>query len=112
MAVQGRTNRLDAAVHHIGWSDDVGSRLRVRQSDAAEQFQRRIVVDLAIRIENSAVAMVGVLAAAEVGHHKHLRQLPLDGANRPLDDSVAVVTARRDGVFVCRNAEEKHALDA
>ena len=111
VAVQRATNRLDAAVHHIGWSDDVGSRIRVRQSDAAEQFQRRVVVDLALRIENPAVPMVGILAAAEVGHHEHLRQLRLEGANRPLHDSVAVVTARRSGVFVCWNAKEKYALD-
>ena len=65
--VQRGADGGDAAVHHVGRGDDVGAGLGVGDGGAGEQRQRGVVVDLAGRRDDAAVAVRGVLAEADVG---------------------------------------------
>ena len=54
-----------------------------------------IVVDVAVVVDDPAVAVIGVLAVAQVGDHQQLRQRVLDRARRALHDAVGIVVAGR-----------------
>ncbi len=112
VAVQCAANRRDASVHHIGGRDDVGPCRRVGAGDPAEELDGRIVFDRAVSVQDAAVTVIGVLAAAEIGDDDHLRHRLLDRANRALNDSFGIVAARCRSVLGGGNAEEQHALDA
>jgi hypothetical protein len=56
--------------------------------------------------------VAGVLAATEIGDYDHLGQLGLNRSNRPLNDSIGIVTARCDVVLIGWNTEEQHGLYA
>ena len=58
------------------------------------------------------MAVVGVLAAADVGDDDQRRRGALDRPDRLLHDAVIGVAAGGDGVLLGRQAEEQHAGDA
>ena len=68
---------------------------RVRERGLREQFERAVVVDVAVGVEDAAVAVIGVLAVAQVGDHQQLRQRVLDRARGALHDAVGIVVAGR-----------------
>ena len=72
LVVERRPDGCHLAVHHPRGSDNVGARFSLGQGNSAVNGQRRVVVDLAPRIEDAAMAMVGVLVETEVGHEDHL----------------------------------------
>jgi hypothetical protein len=61
---------------------------------------------------DAAVAVIGVLAEADVGHHEHVVHLALDRANRRLHRRFRIVRERADVVLGVREAEQDHALHA
>ena len=91
--VERGADRADAAVHHVRRRDDVDARLR-RTSAAVrdQQLERCVVVDVAAVVEDAAVAVVGVLAVAEIGRDHHLGQRRFDRADRALHDAVRIVS--------------------
>ena len=62
--------------------------------------------------QRAAMAVVGVLAEAEVGDHQQLRRLPLGQPDRLLDDPVVGRRRRAAGVLVLGDAEEQDRRDA
>ena len=65
----------DSAVHHVAGSDDVGSGSGERDGGFGEQMQGGIVLDfviLAVFFHDSAVAVRGVFAEADVGYEDEL----------------------------------------
>ena len=68
----------DPPVHHVARRDDVDAGARLRDRRARQQLERRIVVDDAVGAQHAAVAVVGVLAQAQVGDHEQVRMRPLD----------------------------------
>jgi hypothetical protein len=58
----------DLAVHHPAQPEDVGSRRRLRQRHVGIPLEGGVVVDGPVRSEHSAVAVVGELVQAQVGH--------------------------------------------
>ncbi len=60
----------------------------------------------------AAVAVARVFAVADVGNGEQFRMLPLDGAERFLNDAVLSVSARSDLVFGLGQTEENDAADA
>ena len=62
--------------------------------------------------EHAAVAVVGVLAQADVGDHHQVGQRLLDRAHRARHDAVVAVRLRAGRVLLLRNAEQDHRRDA
>ncbi len=61
------------AVHHVRRGHHVGSGLGVGQGRAGQQVQGGVVID-DLFFHHAAVAVIGVLAQADVGDHDQLRQ--------------------------------------
>ncbi len=95
-----------------GGSDDVGARFGIGRCNSAEKLDRRIVVDVAGRIDDPAMAVDGVFATTQVDDDEHLGQRRFDRTNRALDDAVLIVGARRGSVFVGWHAEEQNTFDS
>ena len=75
-----------------------------------EELERRVVHDLAVGDE-PAVAVVGVLAQAHVGHEHELGQLGPQRAQRLLHDAVLRVGAGAGVVLFLGDPEEEHRAD-
>ena len=83
----------------------------MRYRGARQQVQRRVVHDVRA-VQDAAVAVVGVLAEANVGHDEHLRIRGLDRANRLLRHPVGGVGLRPQRVLGRGQTEEDDARDA
>ena len=57
------------------------------------------------------MTVIGVLAAADIRDHEHVRVDRLDLADRLLDDAVRIVGAGREVVLLGRDAEQQHGRD-
>ena len=66
------------------------------------------IVRRAGRVDDPAVAVIGVLAEAHVGDHDHLRRGGLDRADRLRRDALWVIVPAADGVLRRGDAEEHH----
>ncbi len=109
--VQRLADRGHAAVHHVAGRDDIGARARVRHRGLRQPLERGIVLHFAIH-NQSAMAVAGVFAIADVGHHQQLRDFALHRADGLLHDAVIGISARCDLVLGLGNAEQNHAADA
>jgi hypothetical protein len=92
-AVEAAADGLDHAVHHAGWGDHVGSGSGMAHGLLDKQGERGVVVDVEAAAglhKRPAVAVVGVLAEAQVGDDQQVRRLALRQANGLLDDAVVV----------------------
>ena len=110
-----RADRLDHAVHHPRGGDHVGPRAGVADRLLGQERQGRVVVDVhppAPLGQRSAVAVVGVLAEAEVGDHEQLGRVPLGQPDRLLDDPRLVRRRRAVRILVLGNAEQQDRRDA
>src|SRR5579859_6209371 len=87
MFVEFFPNGGDAAVHHVGWRDDVGAGASVREGLLGEDGDRRIVGDVAV-FNYAAVAVVGVFAEANVGDDEKFQIGLADGFDGALDYSL------------------------
>ena len=113
LAVQGGADRPHLAIHHAARRHDVRAGLGLGQRDAPVQLDGGVVLHLAIRPEYPAVAVVGVLVEAEVGHQDELIAHAIaQGAQGALDDAVGVVGLRPGRILRRRDAEEDQAGDA
>src|SRR5256714_6675025 len=103
--VQPLAYRCDLPVHHRRRRDDVGSRLRLTDSRARDEFKRLVVQDLALA-HDAAVAVRGVLAQARVCDDDHFWRCSPHGAYGLLHDAARGVRARRSLVLRFGQAEE------
>ena len=88
-AVEGAADRADLAVHHPARRDDRGTGVGLGQGDASVEFERRVVVDRAVRTQHAAVPVAGVLIETEVGHQDELvTELVAQRAKRDLRDAL------------------------
>src|SRR6185436_3635405 len=71
----------------------------------------RVVADLVVD-DHAAVAVIGVLAEADVGRDEHVRHGALDRPHRGLHRRVRIVRRRPDAVLVIGKAEQQHRTDA
>ena len=69
--VERLADRRDAAVHHVRRRHEVGAGHRVRQRRLRQLRDGRVVEDL-VALDDAAVAVRGVLAEADVGHHEQV----------------------------------------
>ena len=100
----------DLAVHHPRGRHDVGAGVGLRQRRPGVELDGGVVVDVACRRQHAAVAVVGVLVEAAVGHEHHpVAHLVAQVAQRDLHDAVGVPGLGPGGVLASRHAEQDHA---
>ncbi len=97
----------DPAVHHVRGRDEVGAGARVRDGHRRERLEAGVVDHLA-PLDQAAVAVVGVLAEAHVGHDQQIGEHPLDRRHGAHHDTVRRVRRRADRILPLRNAEQHH----
>ena len=86
--VESLTHGGDTAVHHIGGRDDVGTGLGEGDSLTAEIGERGIIVHGVVVVEDTAVAVIGVLAHTDICDDDEVGQSGLEGADTLLYDAV------------------------
>ncbi len=104
----------DLAVHHPRGGDDVGARACLRDGHRGIQLVGGVVVDPAAIVEHAAVAVVGELVEAGVGHHHEVVADRLaHRAQGDVEDAVGVDRAAAGRVLVtlARHAEEHDAAE-
>jgi hypothetical protein len=90
----------DPAVHHVRRGHHVGTGLGMGQGRPGQKIQGTVVVD-GMAVHKAAVAVVGILAQADIGDHASSGSAVFDGANGPLDDAVfGVGLGAQRGLFV------------
>ena len=83
----------------------------MRQRGAHELTDGRVVDNRPVD-QQAAVAMIGVLAEADVGDDQRAWHLALDGANGRLHRRLRIVRRRSHIVLVLGQAEQQHARHA
>ena len=109
--VQGSADLAHPAVHHVRGRHHVRSGLGMGQRCLGQQFQGSIVVHL-LSSQAAAVAVVGVLAEADVSNHAHVRGPVLQFADGLLNDAVASVGSGAEAVLLFWQAKQDHRTDA
>ena len=116
VVVERRADRADAAVHHVGRRDHVGAGLRVGQRRVGQprQRSRRCPHPPPSRaVERAAVAVVGVLAQADVGPQRQVRTTRAAVAASACGDRARRDRPRRAlGILAVGDAEQDHARHA
>ena len=112
--VEAGADRPDHAIHHPAGGDHVGSCPGVTGGLAGEQLERGVVIDVDAGRrfgQHAAVAMIGVLANADVGDHQDV-----GGAfgrfDSALDDSLIAVRIGAQRIFGVGNAEQNDPAQA
>ncbi len=83
-------DRSDPAIHHVGWSDDVGAGLSLDERLLGQHLHGVVVDHLARRIGEAVVPVAGVRVERDVGQHSDLRHRVLDRLDRAADEVVGV----------------------
>ena len=90
VCLQCVTDCADAAVHHVGGGDDVGTGAGLVERLADQYVDRRIVEDAAVVAEQAVVAMAGVGIERNVGEHADLGTAGLDCSDRAAHQIIGV----------------------
>ena len=96
--VERLADRGDAAIHHVRRRDEVGAGHRVRQRRLRELLDGDVVEDL-VALDDAAVAVRGVFAEADVGHHEQVAHLALERAHRGLHRRIGIGRGEPSGSF-------------
>lgn len=64
---QASFDRTNASVHHVTGGDAVCTGLGIVDGDLSQSLNRRLVVDRAVRVKDTAVAVRGIFAETNVG---------------------------------------------
>ena len=79
----------DAAIHHVGWRDDVAAGLGLHQRLLDQHLDGLVVEDLAA-VHQAVMAVAGVGIERHVAHDADVRHRLLDGAHGPADEIVGI----------------------
>ena len=108
--VQLLTDGAHAAVHHIRRSHHIGTRLHMRQSGSAQQFQGGVIVHV-VSAEHAAVSVRCVLAHAYIRDVIQLRKQTLCFPQGTLHNTVLGIRLASLFVLYRRNSEKHHVSD-
>ena len=111
LVVQGAAQCGNLTIHHRRGGHYVGPGCSVRDGRTRQEIQARVVVHPAVP-HQAAVAVVRVLAQADVGDHCQVRRSALDGPYGLLDHPIGPIGAGANFVLDGWNAKEEHAGDA
>ena len=111
--LEGLPDHGDLAVHHAGRAQHVGAGLRLGHRHLAVDLQGGVVVDVAVGVEDAAVAVVGEFVQADVAHDDQLvADLGADVPDGLVQHAVRVQRGGAAGVADGGDAEEHDAADA
>ncbi len=119
MVIQCPADRTDHSVYHTARGDDIRAALCMGDRDLRQHVQGWIVQHITFRqahlemlagIQNPTVAMIGIFAQAYIGHHDHLRDFLLDGADRLLDYAIPCKIFKTNRIFLFGNSKENHGV--
>ncbi len=104
-------NRAHLAVHCCRRCDYVSPGAGGGHGLLAEIDQSLVVVDFVV-VHHAAMAVIGVLAEAGVGHHDHFRHGVLGNARHARDQTVFAPGVAAVGIEMMGHAKGHHRLDA
>jgi len=93
----------------------VSAGLGVREGDIGDAINRKLVVEASVVAENTAVAVAGVLAKADVGDDVEVRESLSQKTNALDDRALRIVGGSAKGVFCSgsqRDTEENYGAEA
>ena len=109
--VERAADARDPPVHHVARRHDVGPGARVDERHLGQDLDRRVVVDLPLAVlalaQDPAVAVVGVLVDADVGHDDEAGRCLLHRLDGARDRTVGVEAARPARVLRLGETEEE-----
>ncbi|MNZ74447.1 hypothetical protein D3C78_928960 [compost metagenome] len=88
--LQGFTDGLDAAVHHVRWCDHLGTGFGMGQRLAYQGIDGDVVLDVAFFIENAVLAVGGEWVQGNVGDHPQFRETLTQGTSGTLGNTVGI----------------------
>jgi hypothetical protein len=94
------------SVHHPARGDHLGARVGERGRLELEVLERRVVVDVAFGRQHAAVAVVGVLAEADVRDAQERGRRVRDALERALDDPLGRPREPTLGILLVGDAEQ------
>ena len=110
--VERAPNDTDLAVHHAARTDHVDAGLRVGDAHLGVQVEGGVVVDATPRVKHPAVAVIGELIEAEVGHHdQRIADLGDRIGDRDVEDATGVERPRSGRILALGQAEEHHPAE-
>jgi hypothetical protein len=109
--VQRGADRGDLAIHHGGGSDDVGPRFGLADRGTGQRHQRGVIVDAAVCVEGTAMAVVGVLTQAGIGDRHDGEAALAQAAQDELDRGVGIPGGGAVRILGVRQPEQQHAPD-
>src|SRR5262249_17410963 len=98
------------AGHHVRGRDHVRARLGVRDRDAGQKLERRVIAHGAA-LDHAAVPVARVLAETHVGRDQEVGHHVLHRPHRLLYDAVVGVRLRAAWILLDWQAEQEHAGD-
>ena len=106
-------DHADLAVHHAAGAEQVGARVGLGHGHLRVDGEGGVVVDAAALVEHAAVAVVGELVEAGVGHDDGVvADLGPHVAQRHVEHAVGVDAGAAPRVATGGHAEEHQAADA
>ena len=116
--VERAADGADLAVHHPAGGHDVGAGGGLGDGDPAVDLERGVVVDGGVGIvgrsvEHAAMAVIGVLVDAQIGHQDHpVADVRSQICQAQLHNSLRVEGFRADGILSGRHPEQDHGANA
>ena len=113
--VKSGTDCSHLTVHHAAGTDDMRTRVRLGDSEFDVLGVGGVVVDPARFIDDSAVAVVGELIEAGIGHHdRGVAEVRGQVGKRTIENPVGTQATRAGGIFVvlARHTEDHQSADA
>ncbi len=105
VGVQGLADCADPAVHHVRRRHHIRTRFGVGKGLPAEKFESGIVIHLAVP-DRSAMAVVGVLAHADIGDDREAGNMLFQLPDSFLHHSVTAEGLAARSILALRDAEE------
>ena len=111
ISIQCISYGLHPPVHHVGRSDDIGSRLGMSQRRFRQQLQSGVVENF-IALDHAAMAMVGVLVNTDIGDDHHLGYGRFYLANGALDDAIGIVGLGTNRILFVWNSKQYNSWNS
>ena len=80
------TNRADAPVHHVRWSDDIYSCFGMRSCLLDEHLDSLIIQHIAILIDDAVLPVCRIRIECDIAYHGKVGMLRFDGCNGTLHE--------------------------
>ena len=111
--IEGRPDGLHSTIHHVGGSHDIGTSLRLGESQTAERLNRPVILHTASLIEQTIVAMIRVGIERHISDHGKMWAGGLHRTNRREKDIPRVMGMRGKRILLgtLNAGKDRHSED-